>query len=148
MINIKLEVPKSLTDALQMKGLDKLVKELALAVRSKMIASTPVDTGTAKRSWSPVKRESGGLSFSGGMGDGPVARRSVGYSFGNTAPYSHILETGSTPGKKPWPSVGPRTVLESGKIYSSQAPGGMLQTAEIEQYIKSALPGLVEKYLK
>ncbi len=148
MIRIKADIPKSLTDALNMKGLDDLVKELALQIRARMIQGTPRDSGTAQRSYSPVKRESGGLSFSGGTGDGPVQRRSVGYSFGNTAPYSHILETGSTPGKKPWPNVGPRTVLKDGRIYSSQAPGGIMETAEIEAYVNQTLPQLIEKYLK
>ena len=147
MITIKAEVPRDLKTALEMKGLDALIKHLALEIRAKMLQSTPRDTGTAKKSWSPVKRESGGLSFSGGLGDGPVARQSFGYSFGNTAPYSHILESGSTPGSKPWPSAGPRTVEKGGRIYSSQAPGGIMETAQIDDYIKSALPTLIQKYL-
>ena len=147
MIKITAEIP-DIKKIFPIEKIDGLVKELALQIRARMIQATPRDSGTAQRSWGPVKRHSGGMSFSGGNPTGPVARQSVGYSFGNTAPYSHILETGSTPGKKPWASVGPRTVERDGRIYSSQAPGGIYQTAGIEQFVKQALPKLIEKYLK
>lgn len=147
MIKMKLEIPEETKKALQLTGLDSLVKELAIAVRTRMIASTPRDSGRAARSWSGIKRESGGMSFNGGTGDGPVQRRIAGYSFGNSAEYAHILETGSTPGKRPWPSVGPRTTLEGGRIFSSQAPGGMIESGQIEDMIRQVLPQLIAKHL-
>ena len=102
-----------------------------------MVQATPVDSGTVKRSWTPVSRESGG----------PVERRSVGYSFGNIQPYAHVLDTGSLPGKKPWPGVGPRTTMEAGRIYSKQAPGGIFTNADIENFVEQSLPGLLKKHL-
>jgi len=45
----------------------------------------------------------------------------------NVFRYGHSIEFGSTPGQLPWKSVGKRTVMFSGRIYSSQAPGGMTQ---------------------
>ena len=130
MIKIELEISKDVENLLTGKSLDKMLKELILAVRSKVQLATPRDTGTAQRSWTGVERIS------------------KGYQFGNVQPYSKYLETGSLPGKRPWPSPGPKTVSESGRIYSSQAPGGILKTADIENYIKQALPQLIEKYLK
>jgi hypothetical protein len=54
--------------------------------------------------------------------------------------YAEPIEFGSTPGQSPWPSVKknknsfkkPRTVLKMGKIWSSQAPGGVLDTVIIK----------------
>ena len=146
MITIRAEVGRTLKTALEMKGLDDLIRHLAEEIRSRMVQSTPIDTKRARQSWGEVRRE-GGLSHSGGTDAGPVARQSIGFSFGNTAPYSHILDKGSTPGKKPWPSVGPKTTMKDGRIFSSQAPAGIYRTAEIEKFVKAALPGLFAKYL-
>lgn len=49
-----------------------------------------------------------------------VAFQDGGYSFGNPVGYGEVIETGAYPG------VGPRTVAEGGRIYSRQAPGGIL----------------------
>ena len=48
-------------------------------------------------------------------------------TFSNNVPYAIVLEKGSTPGNRPWPSKGPRTVVYNGKIFSSQAPGGVAE---------------------
>lgn len=52
--------------------------------------------------------------------------------------YGHSIEFGSTPGSLPWKSVGKRTVMFSGRIYSSQAPGGMTQHINDEEVLLSA----------
>jgi hypothetical protein len=44
----------------------------------------------------------------------------------NPMVYGPSLEYGSQEGKKPWPHAGPRTVVTGGRIYSSQAPDGIL----------------------
>ena len=62
----------------------------------------PDHAGTLKRSWTGVTLNASGVSF------------------GNYQEYAPVLETGGYKG------LGPRTVKVDGKIYSSQAPGGML----------------------
>ena len=52
--------------------------------------------------------------------------------------YGHSIEFGSTPGSLPWKSVGKRTVMFSGRIYSSQAPGGMTQHIDDNEVLISA----------
>jgi hypothetical protein len=122
------------------KNLDALLKELSNRVRQRVISSTPRDSGMAARSWTQPRFEKIDESF-------PVGRQSRGISFGNTAPYAHILETGSQPGKRPWPSVGPRTVEQAGRIYSSQAPGGIFLNAQLEKVVERELPKIMEKLL-
>jgi hypothetical protein len=91
-------------------------------IRSAVQEATPVGkTGTAKKSWTIVERDS------------------TGYSFGNSAPYSHVLEAGSPLGGRPWASSGPKTVTEDGRVYSSQAPGGITKKANIDTILEDAL---------
>ena len=52
--------------------------------------------------------------------------------------YGHSIEFGSTPGSSPYPSVGKRTVMFSGRIFSSQAPGGMTQHIDDNEVLISA----------
>lgn len=91
------------------------VRDLARTLRTVVQGRTPVGVGktqgTAKRSWTPVT-----------LGDRQA-------EFGNTVPYAPPLEFGSAPGARPWPRVGPRTTLHEGRIYSRQAPGGMVGPA-------------------
>ena len=43
----------------------------------------------------------------------------------NAQEYAIPLEEGSTPGNKPWPTARERTVVSNGKIWSTQAIGGV-----------------------
>jgi hypothetical protein len=65
-----------------------------------------------KKQWTPVRK-----------GDG-------GYSFGNPTPQSAVLEYGSALGQRPWPNPKERTVYNEGRVYSSQAPSGILNEAD------------------
>ena len=121
-INVDVSDVKSLVGL--PKKLDLLTKRLMEKVRKAVYDATPEDTGRAKGSWTGVERTS------------------QGYSFGNYAPYAHILQTGSLPGKRPWPSVGPKTEMYEGRIYSSQAPGGIFKKANIEVVIEEAVAEL------
>ena len=71
----------------------KFAKNVAKEIRKGFVQYTPVDTGDAKRSWTPVQRTA------------------KGYSFGNTKMYTKFLVSGSNLGSLPWPSPGPRTVV-------------------------------------
>lgn len=52
--------------------------------------------------------------------------------------YGHSIEFGSTPGSLPWKSVGKRTTMFGGRIFSSQAPGGMIQHIDDNEVLISA----------
>ena len=54
MIKITADLP-DIKDIIPFEKIEKLTKELALMVRSRMIEATPRDGGTAQRSWTPVK---------------------------------------------------------------------------------------------
>jgi hypothetical protein len=125
------------------KNLDKILKALTQRVRRSVQTATPVDSGAAKRSWSPPQK----IQFETVDSSFPVQRRAVGYAFGNIQPYSRALEKGSQPGKRPWPSTGPRTTMFEGMIYSSQAPGGIFENADLEKVVERELPKIMEKLL-
>lgn len=105
--------------------------DVAHTMRSLALGRTPVGirkghSGTLKRSWGRVERASGG------------------YSFGNVAPYAHVLEEGLYPG------LGPRTTLTSGGgmargfgIYSKQAPGGILSPLLDDESVLQRVADLV-----
>lgn len=118
------QIPK-LTD----KQVSKITKKLSVSIRQAMIRATPVDSGEAKTSWTPLSKVEGG------------------WSFGNIAPYAYYLEHGSEPGKKPWPTVGSSTVFYQGKIYSSQAPGGISANAGIDILVRRVAKKLVREAL-
>ena len=95
--------------------IDDAAEQAALTVRNLVRGRTPVGprkagagwradphAGLAKKSWTEVRRVS------------------TGFSFGLDVPYANVLEYGG------YTSVGPRTVAESGGIFSRQAPGGMI----------------------
>lgn len=43
-----------------------------------------------------------------------------------TEPYWPVLEHGSRPGARPWPTPRKKTTMRGGRIYSKQAPGGFV----------------------
>lgn len=98
-----------------------LLHTLAEKIRSAMIEATPRDTGLAKATWGQIEQHSGGLSFA------------------NPQAYAIPLQFGSKPGEPPWPGVGPKTVMHGGRIFSSQAPGGMVETVNLDKIIEACL---------
>lgn len=98
-------------------GCEQLLEEMARDLRSRVVATTPVDTGRLKRSWSPVTR-----------------RARLTWGFGTSLYYAPILEYGG------YTRTGPRTVALGGGelgagfvagagIYSTQAPLGFVRKA-------------------
>lgn len=97
---------------------------------------TPVDTGLASHSWSEIIRSENELSFQ------------------LTVPYGSVLDLGSIPGQKPWPSPGPKTTLYNGRIFSSQVADGIggivaeVLTIERKGDIVKAIMNEIDKDLK
>ena len=107
--------------------IDSRLLDVAVDLRELMELYTPLESGEAASKWTPVEAVS------------------KGYSFGNDAPYLKFLEQGSIPGRRPWKGLGEKTVLVDGRIYSSQAPGGIYTTAGADKFIAERLTKLVEK---
>jgi hypothetical protein len=78
---------------------------------SQLKEKAPVDTGEFKESWTSTE-----ISGSGTL------RANI----TNNHVASGAIEFGSAPGSSPWPSPGPKTVMSSGRIFSSQAVGGTI----------------------
>ncbi len=121
MLKVKVDV-KGFDQRTHRRKIKKMVKEVGLECRKRMVAATPVDSGTAKRSWSPLKDVSNRYS-----------KYHVTYETYNSKRYAAWLEKGSKKGSRPWPSPGPRTIDSGSRIYSSQAPGGISKTAGISE---------------
>ena len=116
-LRIALEGIEKIPDLSEGK-INELVRQIAGKIRNRVITESPVGEhlgGRLKRSWTQLSKHEGGLSFK------------------STAPYAHVIHRGSKPGSPPWPSPGPRTTLQKGRIYSSQLPGGFLQELELKR---------------
>jgi hypothetical protein len=134
MLEFKVEIEGDKFPDLTKGQISVITRSVAARVRDVLKVNTPVGnrkgSGTTKRSWTGVKKAEGG------------------YSFQNLAVQSLSLEFGSASGKRPWPSVGPRTVYNQGRIYSSQAPEGMTAKADIEKVASDVADQLLEKLIK
>jgi len=97
---------------------------------------------------SPVGMENGGR-FKGAwqVNDYRATGLVAGIIISNPMPYAGVLEHGSKEGQKPWPHAGPRTVNSGGKVFSSQAPGGVLGpilpkiTSDAAEHIYNVIKG-------
>jgi len=106
--------------------LSKATRSIASRVRKLVIGATPKDTGEARKSWTGVRKIEGGYSFISG------------------SPYIGALEYGSEPGQAPWPRPREKTVLQEGRIYSKQAPGGITENADIDAAINDIVGEVLE----
>jgi len=104
-----------------------MFKKFVIDNHRKIQKESPEDTGHFRASWELDFKESGD-TFRGEVT--------------NPLPYASVIEFGSTPGKKPWPSPGPKTVLASGKIYSSQAVGGVVSKVVTDKNIEDFMQTL------
>jgi len=121
MLNLNVKVTHDRLPDLSDGQISKLTRSVASRVRQAVIESTPVGDRSlkgrkrTKDSWTAVRKDEGG------------------YSFENPTPQAWHLEYGSEPGKKPWPSAKSRTVYNEGRVYSSQAPKGIVAKAKAEE---------------
>ena len=89
----------------------KYANEMARSILTSLREKSPVETGEFQRSW--TVRPIGG-------------EYSVGFIISNDTIQAGAIEYGSIPGSPPWPSPAKRTVQSAGRIWSSQAVGGVL----------------------
>jgi len=99
---------RNLSKALSSTSLQRRLENFSEDIMGDIQKNSPVDSGHFRSRWHKTMSKSM-------------------VTISNDSPYAKIIEFGSTPGESPWPSVGKKTVMFEGKIYSSQAPGGVLQ---------------------
>jgi hypothetical protein len=127
MLNIEIEIDRDTFEGFTEKDLNWILRRSASRIRTAVRETTPVDTGAAKRAWTPIKKDEGG------------------YSFGNPFIYAGVLEYGGTKGKQPWPSATNKKTEEfRGRIYSTQAVGGFVRKVDFD----AILDKVVQERLK
>jgi len=123
---------KALSSALQDKALSALgvfsFSALALAQNK-----SPVDTGRFRAAWQVQTYKEGGST--------------VAMELSNNVKYAGVLEYGSPVGGRPWAKPGPLTMQLNGRIWSKQAPGGVL-TPRLEEIAQKAAKAVFEGITK
>lgn len=128
---------EKLADEMQEKAETAISKSL-LDVQADFMRASPVDSGIFRSSWDIDTNIMGTDAVEG--------------SVYNPVIYAEVLEMGSAKGEKPWPSAGRlsrirtasgrrrltvRTVESNGRIWSSQAPGGVMGPVLDDGYLDS-----------
>jgi len=86
---------------------DSGLRNMAYEIKDKLVNATPVDSGYLASRWKVSSINASEIHIR------------------NDASYAGAVEKGSPVGEKPWPSAGEKTVQADGKIWSSQAIGGI-----------------------
>jgi hypothetical protein len=121
MLEVQIDVSHDKFPELSEGQVSRLVRSVASRVRDAVIAATPVGNRPlkgrkrTKKSWTGIRKDEGG------------------YSFDNPTVQSWFLEHGSEAGERPWPNARERTIYNEGRIYSSQAPEGILAKAKADE---------------
>ncbi|GAG26908.1 unnamed protein product [marine sediment metagenome] len=111
------------------KDFNKELKNFVYGSKKNLKDLSPVDSKDFKNSWNSEFNDLSGTIF-------------------NEKVYAPIMELGSKPGAKPWKTPGEKTVLFEGMIYSSQAPGGIIDKAITEENINNLLESLEKSIIK
>lgn len=93
--------------------------------KRKLEELSPVDSGEYKSSWTSQLNK-----YSGTISNDKIQGKSI--------------EFGSSPGNKPWPNVGKKTILTNGRIFSSQAPIGTINKVFDDKNIKKFVESIGE----
>lgn len=91
---------------------DKGLRRFGFILLALLQARTPVDEGRLLGDWKPSHEVSPGAIAS--------------FKITNGMPYAGVIEKGSKIGELPWRNPGPLTMVANGRIFSKQAPGGMI----------------------
>jgi hypothetical protein len=114
------EIPKGMSHRVNMA-----IVKVREDSRAALMTESPVGkTGNFRSSWEAASDVAHGKKF--------IAVASI----WNPLIYADPLETGSRKGARPWPSAGPRTVENKGRVWSSQAVGGVINQVLTESYLK------------
>ncbi len=112
------------------------LQKISLDTQAELMAASPVGkTGIFRSSWQGEVQISNTPKMLGEL------------SIWNPTIYGEPLEVGSKKGKRPWPSAGPRTKEAHGRIWSSQAVGGVIEKTIDAKYVKDASETLTEYIL-
>ena len=123
MIELKVDISQDEFPKLTKGQISKLTRSVAARVKSAVVSATPIgdrpldprQSKRTKRSWTAVRKDAGG------------------YSFSNPVVQAKFLEQGSAIGARPWPTARARTVYNKGRVYSSQAPQGITKKARFDE---------------
>lgn len=105
----------TIEDAVSKEGVSRALRGVSLRVYAEILTRSPVDTGRYRANWSAPD-----ISESEDVVEAVIR---------NNLKYAHPVTYGSVKGQSPWPSAGPKTVEQSGRVYSSQAVGGVVDPA-------------------
>lgn len=98
-----------------------------------MIASPVGDSGNFKSNWRIEEPE---VSVTGLEG-----------SVYNNTIYAEPLEIGSPKGGRPWGKAGARTTESDGRVWSSQAVGGVMVEIVSDSYIEAVIKSITDNIL-
>lgn len=84
-------------------------------------SESPVDKGDFKKLWKVL--------------DVKKTQNKMTAKIENDSAYGTAIEYGSKPGSKPWPNPGEKTVMSNGRIYSTQAVGGVINKVFYDEKI-------------
>ena len=115
------------------KAVTGTVSKYGMEIFRAVVQRSPVDKGMFRGSWDMITRTGGAHLLQ--------------LKITNSLPYAGPLEEGSKKGEKPWPNAGPKTVEVDGRIYSSQAPGGIVNPV-MEKVNVNGLMGAIEVALR
>lgn len=103
------------------------LKDLADDLKDALSEATPVMSGDAAGNW-----------YTRNVGKGAWEIYNTAKNVRNGYFYAIPLEHGSVLGERPWYNGGPRTVIRDGRVWSSQAVGGIVANTRLESIVDSA----------
>lgn len=143
-MSVKIEYGKFIKD-IKMGRVNKKIKKIINPVGTAFMTDalrlvkqrSPVDSGEYRNAWELEPMI-------------PLPGEFFAFKLVNKKPYAIVMETGSTPGQKPWPNTGPKTVKKSGKIWSSQMPepvGGKAISQTRLNLFSSQITKTIKRYI-
>ena len=114
------------------------VKKVALDIKRALEENSPVGEkhgGTFKGNWD--------MKFMGYGAGGMIASAVI----TNATAYAPPIELGSKVGSPPWPSAGPRTVEKSGRVFSTQAPAGVIAPITKDKDVMQNLVDVINRFV-
>lgn len=102
--------------------------------KAELESFSPVDKGDFKKSWKVL---------------GTIkSQNRISTTIESNSPYAAAIEYGSAPGSKPWPNPGEKTVMSNGRIFSTQAVGGVIGKVFDDDKINSFVKELANTITK